>query len=118
MATDKTMPPGDPSSMTPSTPPMPSGGPERSGGDVMISLPKASFDMMHQIVMQLASGLDQLAKGINQGAGAAPMGGEMPAEEMGEPAGMGGEPAGGKGSSPEDEEFLRSLMEEGNSKTR
>jgi len=118
MATDKTMPPGDPASMSPSSPVgAPPAGPGGPGGDVMISLPKAAFDAMHQIVMQLSSGLDQLAKDVNKqaagGAGMPPM-----EEEMGEPGGMSEKPAGGAGSSPEDEEFLRSMMEEGNSKTR
>jgi len=117
MATDKTMPPNDPSSMpSPSygggEPSMPPGGP---GGDVMINLPKAAFDTMHQIVMQLASGLDQLAKEVNQqAAGAPPGGGEMPPN-------MGGDMAGDMppgGADPKDEEFLRSMMEEGNSKSR
>lgn len=89
---------------------MPPGG---SGGDVMINLPKAAFDTMHQIVMQLASGLDQLAKEVNQqAAGAPPEGGEIPSD-------MGGSSKmPPRGAAPEDEEFLRSIMEEGNSKSR
>jgi len=113
------MPPNDPNSMpSPSygggEPSMPPGGP---GGDVMISLPKAAFDTMHQIVMQLASGLDQLAQGVNQqAAGGPPPGGEMP-PDMGGMGGMEGEMPPGE-PVPEDEEFLRSMMEEGNAKTR
>ena len=100
---------------------MPPGGPGGpGGGDVMISLPKAAFDTMHQIVMQLASGLDQLANDINQqAAGAASGGGDMPPDMGGD---MGGDmPPGGSapgGTDPKDEEFLRSMMEEGNSKSR
>lgn len=98
------MPPGEPGGP---------GGP--GGGDVMISLPKAAFDTLHQIVMQLASGLDQLAKEVNQqAAGAPPGGGEIPPDMGGE---MGGEMPSG-GTAPEDEEFLKSMMEEGNSKSR
>ena len=94
---------------------MPPGGPGGPGGDVMLSIPKADFDMLHQIVMQLASGLDQLAKDVSQqAAGSPPGGGEMP-------SGMGGDMGGDMppgGAAPADEEFLRSMMEEGNSKSR
>lgn len=118
---DKTMPPNDPMEGSPAMPgemgataPMGNMAPP-AGGDVMINLPKVAFDAMHQIVMQLASGLDQLAKEVNQqAAGSPPGGGEMPPDMGGD---MGGNmPLGG--AAPEDEEFLRSMMEEGNSKSR
>jgi hypothetical protein len=90
-------------------------------GDVMLSIPKAEFDMLHQIVMQLADGLNQLAQSVNaQGpqvqspaeeAGEMPIGGGAPAKA---PAG----PSKGGPSSSEDDEFLKSLMAEGNSKSR
>jgi len=123
MATDKTMPPNDPNSMPspsyggggmpPSAPADPMGG----GSDVEIRLPKSAFDAMHQIIMQLAAGMDELAQGIGQ------QGGGMPPEMGGMPTEMGagmppkGGPAVGAGGSPEDEEFLKSLMAEGNGKT-
>jgi len=118
MATDKTMPPNDPNSMpTPSSGGgMPPSAPAGGESDVMIRLPKAAFDAMHQIIMQLASGMDQLAQGVNQeGGGMPPEMGGMPTEMA---AGMSqaGAPARG-GGSPDDEEFLRSLMAEGNEKS-
>lgn len=116
---DKTMPPNDPMDGSPSMPgemgaTAPMGDmPPAQGGDVMISMPKTAFDAMHQIVMSLADGLHQLAQNIEgqaaQGSPASPKG-EM--EAQGEEAMPGG--AGGA----EDEEFLKSLTEEGNSKTR
>jgi len=108
------MPPAGPS-MPPEMPPgmgmppeMPPGG---GAGEVMMSIPKSAFDQLHQIVMQLATGLDELSNGINQqaaGAGGPP---PMPGGEMEDEMEM-------EGASPEDEEFLRSLMSEGNAKTR
>ena len=58
-----------------------------SGGEVMISMPKQAFDMMHQLVTQLASGLDQLKQGIDSQAGAvapaaSPAGPAMPEGQM------------------------------------
>jgi hypothetical protein len=91
---------------------MPSPG---AGGDVMMSVPKAAFDAIHQVVMELSKSLDELAGGINQQAAQsdAAMGGGMGAgmEEMPEGEGL-------EGASPEDEEFLKGMMEEGNAKTR
>lgn len=116
--TDATMPPGDAMPPGPSMPPggpaMPPGAP---GADVMITIPKGAFDAMHQIVMQLASGLDQLAQGISQQEAGAPPGGEGMPPDMGGMGGMEGEMPPGE-PLPEDEEFLRSMMEEGNAKTR
>ena len=113
---DKTMPPNDPMEGAPAMPgemgataPMGDMAPPQ-GGDVMISMPKGAFDAMHQIVMQLSQGLDELAKTVNAQAGREASGGAMEAEKE---AGMpGGAPAA------EDEEFLKSMMEEGNAKTR
>jgi hypothetical protein len=80
----------------------------------MMSIPKSAFDQLHQVVMELASSLDELSKGIDaQAAGAGPGGPPMmPGEEMEM------EDDEMEGASPEDEEFLRSLMAEGNAKTR
>lgn len=116
---DKTMPPNDPIEGSPAMPgemgaTAPMGDmPPAQGGDVMISMPKAAFDAMQQIVQSLAQGLAQLAQDVEgqagQGGSASPKG-EMEAQsEEAMP--------GGAGES-EDEEFLKSLTEEGNSKTR
>lgn len=97
------MPPGMPPGAGPNMPP---GG----DGEVMMSIPRSAFEQLHQIVKQLATGLDELAAGMGiDGAGAPPAGPSMP-PEMGE--------EGMEGASEEDEEFLRSLMEEGNAKAR
>jgi hypothetical protein len=102
---------------------MPAGAPPPAGGqgDVMLSIPKAAFDAMHQVVMQLADGLNQLAQSVNAQRSEV----ESPSEDLGEmPMGEAGgmsaakKPAGGKPSMDEDEEFLKSLMAEGNSKSR
>lgn len=77
------------------------------GGDVMISMPKAAFDAMQQIVQSLAQGLQQLSQDVEGQA----KGGMMPpAPEM--------EMEAEEEESNEDEEFLKSMMEEGNSKTK
>jgi hypothetical protein len=112
MPSDKTMPPvsdnldapamdapmGAPDDMAPPSAP-------QDGGSVMISIPKAVFDSMHQIVMQLASGLDQLAKDVNQQAA----GPKAPEAAPQAPAA----PEGGN-----DEDFLNSMAEEGSARSR
>jgi hypothetical protein len=116
---DKTMPPNDPMEGAPAMPgemgataPMPEA--PAQGGDVMISMPKSAFDAMQQIVQSLAQGLQQLAQDIEgqaKGGGGAPSPeGAMEAEK--EAAAPGGAPKS------EDEEFLKSMMEEGNAKTK
>jgi len=52
-------------------PPAPSG-----GGEVMMSIPKSTFDQLHGIVVQLAEAIDALAVQVEQQA---TDGGEMPA---------------------------------------
>lgn len=113
---DKTMPPtdpmptpdsgaglADPSKMAqdPSAP--------TDGGSVMMTIPKAAFDQLHQMIVQLAQGVDQLAQQVNQqanGAGSPPS--EMP------PAAVGG------GSQSEgvvdDMDFLKGMAQEGSSR--
>lgn len=114
---DKTMPPNDPMMGAPATPgemgvsASMSEMPPPAGGDVMISMPKAAFDAMQQIVMQLSQGLNELAKGVNAQAGAQPPSGEMEYEE-------GEEEGEEEGAENEDEAFLKGMMEEGNMKTR
>jgi len=91
-------------------PPMPSPG---AGGDVMMSVPKVAFDAIHQVIMELAKSLDELAGGVNQQAAQSDA-------AMGDMGGMGDMPegAGLDDAAPEDGEFLRGMMEEGNAKTR
>ena len=111
---DKTMPPVS----EPLTSPSVSGAPgdesamqQPQGGDdgsVMISMPKLAFDSIHQLIVQLAQGVDQLAQSVNQqasGAGQQP----APGQEMAPAAGQ--EPAG-------DDEFLQNIASEGNQRTR
>lgn len=111
---DKTMPPNDPMEGAPAMPgemgAMPSM-PEATaqGGDVMISMPKSAFDAMQQIVQSLAQGLQQLSKDVE---GQAKSGMTPPPETE-----MGNESMKPEESN-EDEEFLKSMMEEGNAKTR
>lgn len=56
--------------MPESMPPMP------AEGEVMMSIPKSTFDQLHGIVVQLAEAIDALAVQVEQQAGG---GGEMPA---------------------------------------
>jgi hypothetical protein len=99
MAYDKSMPPSDPT-------PMPDAGPDmapdmgatdmapQGGGDgaVMVNMPRATFTAIHQVIVQLAKGLDALAMDIegqaqSAGEGSAPAGPVAPA---GPEAPMGG----------------------------
>lgn len=91
------MPPMPPEAMMP---PAPSSG----GGQVMVQVPKDVFMGIHQLVVQLAQGMDAVALGIEEQAaaesGAAmppmmPEGGEMPP------------------MSPEDEAFLADMAQQG-----
>ena len=57
-------------------------------GEVMMSIPKSTFDQLHGIVVQLAEAIDALAMNVEQqamdaGAGAMP---PMPPSEMAEDA--------------------------------
>jgi hypothetical protein len=55
--------------------PMPPAAPE--GGEVMMSIPKSTFDQLHGIVVQLAEAIDALAVQVEQQAAGAGEG-EMP----------------------------------------
>jgi hypothetical protein len=68
-------------------------------GSVMVAMPKDAFDAIHQLIVQLAQGVDSLAQGVNQQASGA---GEAPAAPVAaeEPAVM-------------DEEFLKGIAEAG-----
>lgn len=112
MANDPSMPPSEqnpgmpvdnsPASASPdmAAPAAPAG----DQGSVMVNMPKAAFDAIHQLVTQLAQGLDQLKQGVEAQAqgGAA----EAPTAAPAAPA-----PAGGPQN---DEEFLKGLAQEGN----
>jgi len=116
---DKTMPPSDPNEMSGGDPTIgsdiapqaPHGGQD---GSVMLSIPKVAFDALHQIIMQLAQGFDQLKQGVeNQaqgGAGNAPMPPEGEMSEQGMQGGMGGSSAPQSGS---DEDFLNEMAKQG-----
>lgn len=60
-------------------PPAPSG-----GGEVMMSIPKSTFDQLHGIVVQLAEAIDELAVQVEQQATGA---GEMPVPAPATPEG-------------------------------
>jgi hypothetical protein len=102
---DKTMPPNDPmptpdAGMGASSAEMaPEAGAPAGEGSVMVAMPKDAFDAIHQLIVQLAQGVDSLAQGVNQQASGA---GEAPAAPVAaeEPAVM-------------DEEFLKGIAEAG-----
>jgi hypothetical protein len=95
-------------------PPMPPAGdampPTGASDSVMIQMPKAAFDMMASLVMELAAGVQDLQTSVEmQKSGMA----ESPA---GGPAGgPAGAPMGGEGpmGAMADEEFLKELAKEG-----
>jgi hypothetical protein len=60
-------------------PPMPA-----AEGEVMMSIPKSTFDQLHGIVVQLAEAIDALAVNVEQQAAGA---GEMPAPAPATPEG-------------------------------
>ncbi len=110
---DKTMPPNDPMptpdsgmGVSPADKMAPDAGAPDGDGSVMISMPKVAFDAIHQLIVQLAQGVDSLAQGVNQEASGA---GEAPAGEM-PPSGPQG---GAAGESPADEDFLKGIAEAG-----
>jgi len=75
-------------------------------GSVMVNMPKAAFDAIHQLVTQLAQGLDQLKQGVEAQA----KGGAAPDMAAPAPAAPAPQAAGGEQS---DEDFLKGLAEEG-----
>lgn len=94
------MPPMPPEAMMP---PAPGAG----GGQVMVQVPKDIFMGIHQLVVQLAQGMDAVALGIEEQS-AAEAGAEMPPvmPEGGEMPPM----------SPEDEAFLADMAQQGTAK--
>jgi hypothetical protein len=69
--------------MPESMPAMPAAPMPQGEGEVMMNIPKSTFDQLHGIVVQLAEAIDALAMQVEQQAGAE--GGEMmpPAESPG-----------------------------------
>jgi hypothetical protein len=113
---DKTMPPNDPmpspdqgAGMSPEAEMAPPASAPGGDGSVMISMPKVAFDAIHQLIMQLAQGADNLAQSVNQQAGA---GAPASGAPMMPPGGPGG-PAESMGGG-DDEEFLKQIAAEGN----
>jgi hypothetical protein len=103
---DKTMPPNDPMptpdegmGMAPADNMAPDAGAPAGDGSVMISMPKVAFDAIHQLIVQLASGVDSLAQNVNQQASGA--------------AAPEAAPAAPKASTPADEDFLKGIAQEG-----
>lgn len=103
---DKTMPPTEAPTPTPDVMPMDMGAvPDMTaptGGKVMVEMPSDAFDSIYALVTELASGLDALKADVEaqkQGS----VGGEPAAMETGAPA----------APVAEDEEFLKSLAQEG-----
>jgi hypothetical protein len=86
--------------------PTPQGVPD--AGNVMLTIPKAAFDAVHALVLELATGLDQLKKNVDgqAGAGQPPMSEVAPESPEMAPV----EAAGGQS----DDDFLKGLAEEGN----
>lgn len=89
----------------------PAGG---ASDSVMIQMPKGAFDMMAALVMELASGVQQLQSSVEMQKAAGDMPADMAGAPMGAPAGAEApmEPEG----APSDEEFLKELAKEGSMK--
>jgi hypothetical protein len=79
------------------------------GGQVMVQVPKDVFMGIHQLVVQLAQGMDAVALGIEEQS-AAESGAMMP--EMPPMPPDGGAEAPMPPMSPEDEAFLTGMAEE------
>jgi len=105
---DKTMPPTEAPTPTPDAMPGEMAAPtpdmaSPAGGQVMVQMPADAFDAIHAMVTQLASGLESLKASVDQQKGSGSP--EMAPESAEAPA-----PAQPSGS---DEEFLKSLAQEG-----
>ena len=105
MAQDKTMPPTEAPTPTPEAMPGEMAAPTPdmaapAGGKVMVQMPSDAFDSIYALVSQLQSGLETLKADVDaqKGGSAAPAGQEMTPEAA---------------PTTEDEEFLKSLAQEG-----
>ena len=103
---DKTMPPTEaPTPTLDAIPTDANAAPDMAaptGGKVMVEMPSDAFDSIYELVTQLASGLDALKTDVE-------------AQKQGS---VGGEPAPAQSAAPaaasaSDEEFLKSLAQEG-----
>ena len=106
---DKTMPPTEAPTPTPDAMPSEMAAPTpdmapTTGGQVMVQMPADAFDAIHTLVTQLASGLDSLKADVEKQKGGAASPEAAPATQSA--------PAGGP-SSPDEEEFLKSIAEQG-----
>ena len=115
MANDPSMPPSEQAATTPtdnstamSQAPMPPQQEAPDAGNVMLTVPKAAFDAVHALVLELATGLDQLKKNVDgqAGAGQPQMGAVAPESPETAPV----EVTDGQS----DDDFLKGLAEEGN----
>jgi len=73
-----------------------------TGGQVMVQMPSDAFDAIYSLVTELASGLDALKADVDKQKG-----------ESASPAPEGAEMAPEAPESTEDEEFLKSIAEQG-----
>ena len=118
---DKTMPPSDPNESsegnpqmgTDLAPPAPEGG--QGEGSVMISVPETAFKAMHQMIVQIAQGFDQLAQGVYQQAAGQP---PAPEGEMSAQAPQGGMAGSSAPQSGSDEDFLNEIVQQGSQRNR
>jgi hypothetical protein len=104
---DKTMPPTEAPTPTPEAMPggMAAPTPDMAtpaGGKVMVQMPSDAFDAIYSLVTELASGLDALKADVDKQKG-----------EAAPPALEGAEMAPEAPESTEDEEFLKSIAEQG-----
>ena len=122
---DKTMPPSDPNEssegnpqmVTDLAPEMPQGSPAE--GSVMISVPESAFKTMHQMIVQIAQGFDQLAQGVYQQAGGQPeVHPPSPQGEMAPQAPQGGMAGSSAPQSGSDEDFLNEIAQQGSQRNR
>lgn len=116
---DKTMPPSDPTEKPEMPGVMGATSPDAGGdggGDVMINMPKSAFDALHQMVQQLASGLEQLAQSVNGKEG----GGDAGAAAATPPSPADGapmaKPAAKSAKDMTDEEFLQNMVNKSNAR--
>ena len=105
MAQDKTMPPTEAPTPTPEAMPGEMAAPTQdmaapAGGKVMVQMPSDDFDSIYMLVSQLQSGLETLKA-------------EVDAQKSGSAAPVGEEMAPEVPAAAADEEFLKSLAQEG-----
>lgn len=105
MAQDKTMPPTEAPTPTPEAMPGEMAAPTPdmatpTGGQVMVQMPSDAFDSIYTLVSQLQSGLEALKADVE-------------AQKSGSVAPAGEEMAPEAAASASDEEFLKSLAQEG-----